>query len=107
MKNPFRFGQLVEGEDFCNRIKELKEISVPIEKITTRIYLIRGQKVMLDRDLAELYEVETKQLKRAVRRNIDRFPADFMFELTKAELENWRCQFDTSNYSIPLESSQT
>ena len=51
-------------------------------------HLIRGQKVMLDRDLAELYEVETKQLKRAVRRNIDRFPADFMFELTKAELEN-------------------
>ncbi len=51
---------------------------------------------MLDRDLAELYEIETKQLKRAVRRNIDRFPADFMFELTKAELENWRCQFGTS-----------
>ena len=77
--------------------KEVKEISVPIEKITARIYLIRGQKVILDRDLAELYEVETKQLKRAVRRNIDRFPADFMFELTKAELENWRCQFGTSN----------
>jgi hypothetical protein len=56
-----------------------------------------GQKVMLDRDLAELYEVETKQLKRAARRNIDRFPADFMFELTKAELENWRCQFCTTN----------
>ena len=67
----------------------MKEISVPIEKITGKIYLIRGQKVMLDRDLAELYQVETKQLKRAVRRNIDRFPADFMFELTKAEMENW------------------
>ena len=76
--------------------KEIKEVSVPIEKITGKIYLIRGQKVMLDRDLAELYQVETKQLKRAVRRNIDRFPADFMFELTKAELENWRCQFGTS-----------
>jgi hypothetical protein len=76
--------------------KELKEISVPIEKITGEIYLIRDQRVMLDRDLAELYEVETKQLKRAVRRNIDRFPADFMFELTKTELENWRCQFGTS-----------
>jgi len=76
--------------------KEIKEASVPIEKITGKIYLIRGQKVMLDRDLAELYQVETKQLKRAVRRNIDRFPADFMFELTKAELENWRCQFGTS-----------
>ena len=52
---------------------------------------------MLDRDLAELYGVETKQLKRAVRRNIDRFPSDFMFELTKEEFENWRCQFGTSN----------
>ncbi len=60
--------------------KEIKEVSVLIEKITGKIYLIRGQKVMLDRDLAELYQVETKQLKRAVRRNIDRFPADFMFE---------------------------
>ena len=78
--------------------KELKEITVSTQKITAKIYLIRGQKVMLDRDLAELYEVETKQLKRAVRRNIDRFPADFMFELTKAELENWRSQFGTSSW---------
>ncbi len=76
--------------------KEIKEVSVPIEKITGKIYVIRDQKVMLDRDLAELYQIETKQLKRAVRRNIDRFPADFMLELTKAELENWRCQFGTS-----------
>jgi len=52
---------------------------------------------MLDRDLAELYEVETSQLKRAVRRNNDRFPEDFMFELTKKELDHWRCQFGTSN----------
>ena len=52
---------------------------------------------MLDRDLAELYGVETKQLKRAARRNIDRFPSDFMFELTKEEFEKWRCQFGTSN----------
>ena len=70
---------------------------VTIELIASKIYLIRGIKVMLDRDLAELYGVETKILKRAVRRNIDRFPADFMFELTKSELENWRCQFGTSN----------
>ncbi|MEK7814273.1 MAG: ORF6N domain-containing protein [Candidatus Desantisbacteria bacterium] len=62
-----------------------------------KILLIRGQKVMLDRDLAELYGVETGQLKRAVKRNIDRFPEDFMFMLTKEELENWRCQFGTSN----------
>ncbi len=57
---------------------------------------------MLDRDLAGLYEVETSQLKRAVRRNIDRFPLDFMFELTKEELENWRCQFGSSNDKMGL-----
>jgi hypothetical protein len=61
------------------------------------IYVIRGQKVMLDSDLAKLYGVETKILKRSVRRNIERFPKDFMFELTSAELQNWRCQFGTSN----------
>ncbi len=70
---------------------------IPTETIAARIYLIRGIKVMLDRDLAELYEVETAQLKRAVRRNIDRFPDDFMFDLTRKELDNWRCQFGTSN----------
>lgn len=70
---------------------------VPVERIEKSIYLIRAQKVLLDRDLAELYEVETAQLKRAVRRNIDRFPKDFMFELTKQELEDWRCQFGTSS----------
>jgi len=52
---------------------------------------------MLDSDLAKLYGVETKILKRSVRRNIERFPKDFMFELTSAELQNWRCQFGTSN----------
>jgi ORF6N domain-containing protein len=52
---------------------------------------------MLDRDLAALYGVETKQLKRAVKRNIDRFPGDFMFELTKQELTDWRRQYGTSN----------
>ena len=56
------------------------------KKIEKMIYVIRGQKVMLDCDLAELYEVETKMLKRAVRRNVERFPDDFMFELTKEEL---------------------
>jgi len=70
---------------------------IPVENITNIIYFIRGQKVVLDRDLAELYGVETGQLKRAVRRNIDRFPLDFMFELTKKELEDWRCQFGISN----------
>lgn len=58
--------------------------------------MIRDHKVMLDRDLAELYGVDTKVLKQAVRRNIARFPQDFMFEMTKDELENWRLQFVTS-----------
>ena len=65
--------------------KEIKEVSVPIEKITGKIYFIRGQKVIMDRDLAEMYDVETKVLKQAVRRNIKRFPSDFMFELTNEE----------------------
>jgi hypothetical protein len=65
--------------------------------IQEKIYTIRGLQVMLDRDLAELYGVETKVFKQAVNRNIDRFPSDFMFELTKDELENWRSQFVTSN----------
>lgn len=70
---------------------------ITLSKIESIIYVIRGQKVMLDSDLAELYGVETKNLKKAVRRNLDRFPEDFMFELTKEELENWRFQFGTSN----------
>ncbi len=70
---------------------------IPIEKITTLIYLIRGQKVMLDRDLAVLYGVETKRLKEQVKRNIERFPEDFMFEFSKSEFKNWRSQFATSN----------
>ncbi len=73
---------------------------VPIERITSKIYFIRNVKVMLDRDLAELYGVETKRLKEQVRRNIERFPEDFMFELTKDELGNWRSQFATSNQDI-------
>ncbi len=72
--------------------------SIPIENITGLIYLIRGKKVMLDRDLAELYGVETKRLKEQVRRNIERFPDDFMFELTKNEFEILRSQFATSSW---------
>ena len=71
---------------------------VPIERIENRIFLIRDQKVMMDRDLAELYGVETGQLNRAVTRNIDRFPSDFMFPLTKGEFENLRCQFGISSW---------
>ncbi len=71
------------------------KITVPNEVIINKIYVIRGQRVMLDRDLAELYGVETKQLKRQVRRNIERFPLSFMFELTKDENEELRSQIGT------------
>jgi hypothetical protein len=67
------------------------------ETISNKIYFIRGQKVMLDRDLALLYGTETKRLKEQVKRNRNRFPEDFMFELTKIEFENWRSQIATSN----------
>jgi hypothetical protein len=69
---------------------------VPVARIEARIYQIRGKKVMLDRDLAELYEVETYQLTRQVRRNIERFPEDFMFRLTKEEILS--CQIGSSSY---------
>ncbi len=65
--------------------------------IQQKIFEIRGQKVILDRDLAALYQVKTRVLNQTVKRNIDRFPEDFMFQLTKEELENWRSQFVISN----------
>lgn len=70
---------------------------IPRETIESKIFLLRGKKVMLDRDLSILYGVETKYLKRQVRRNLDRFPQDFMYKLSKQEFKNWRCQFVTSN----------
>jgi phage regulator Rha-like protein len=73
-------------------------ISIPDEVIMGKIYLIRGKKVMLDRDLAELYGIETKVLKQTVRRNINRFPSDFMFEMSSEELNDWRSHFVTSNH---------
>jgi len=72
------------------------KLAIPDEVIMNKIYLIRGKKVMLDRDLAKLYGVETKVLKQTVRRNIKRFPSDFMFEMTIEELQDWRSQFVTS-----------
>ena len=78
-------------------MSEKNVLMVPEEIIMSKIYLIRGLKVMLDMDLAKLYGVETKQLKRSVRHNISRFPSDFMFELTLEELTNWRSQFGASN----------
>jgi hypothetical protein len=68
----------------------------PSEKIEKAIYLIRGEKVMLDHDLALLYGVETKVLNRAVKRNLQRFPLDFMFQLTPEEADVLRCQIGTS-----------
>ncbi len=65
--------------------------------VQSKIFLIRGKQVMIDRDLAELYGVETKVINQAVKRNIERFPEDFMFQLTKGELEILKSQFVTSS----------
>ena len=72
------------------------ESLVPVEVIEKKILLIRGHKVMLDSDLAELYGVETKALKRSVKRNIDRFPEDFLIQITREEFESLRYRFGTS-----------
>ena len=73
-----------------------EQIAIPEEVVMSKIYKIRGEKVMLDRDLAELYGVETKRLKEQVRRNIERFPEHYMFELTMKEVNALRSQFATS-----------
>jgi hypothetical protein len=73
-------------------------IAITEEKILNKIYYIRGHKVMLDQDLAELYDVPTKRLNEQVKRNIGRFPADFMFQLTEEEFENLRSQIATSSW---------
>ena len=79
-----------KAEDFI--MTELARIS----RIESDIIIIRGKQVMIDRDLAKLYEIETKALKQAVNRNKERFPEEFCFELTEEEFENWRSQFVTS-----------
>lgn len=79
-------------------MKEENKIMIPDEIITNQIYLIKGKKVMLDRDLANLYNINTKVLKQAVRRNIDRFLDDFMFELNKQEFTDLRSQIVTSSW---------
>jgi len=71
---------------------------LPAERIEKSILFIRQQKVLLDTDLADLYRVETKQLIRAVKRNLGRFPADFMFQLNNSEVTNLRYQFGTSRW---------
>ena len=79
-------------------MRDKDSFMIPGEVIMSKIYLIRGHKVMLDTDLAELYGVETKQLKRAVRRNITRFPEDFMFQLQEKEFKDLRSHFGTSSW---------
>lgn len=71
-------------------------MDIQLDQIQSMIYVIRGQKVMLDSDLAQLYGVETKALNRQVRRNLVRFPEDFMFQLTKEDYESLKCQIGTS-----------
>jgi len=77
--------------------KHTKNIALPVQNIDYAIYVIRGQRVMLDEDLAEIYGVETRILNQAVQRNMERFPEEFMFKLTLEEYTNLRSQFVTSN----------
>ncbi|HEY5511765.1 MAG TPA: ORF6N domain-containing protein [Prolixibacteraceae bacterium] len=76
------------------------QIMLPEATIISKIFFIRGKKIMLDRDLANFYGIETRRLKEQVRRNPERFPDDFMIEFTKEELENFRKQFGNSNKEI-------
>ena len=79
--------------------KRVGKAVIPQERIERHILLIRGEKVMLDADLADLYGVETGALVRAVKRNADRFPGDFMFQLSRSEFDNLRCQIGISSSS--------
>lgn len=78
--------------------KEESLLAIPDELVMNKIYLIRNQKVMLDSDLADLYQVETKALNQQVKRNLKRFPEDFMFQLTEQEFANLKSQFVTSSW---------
>ena len=91
MKTDLQAKQTAENEVLTSN-------QTPLENIENLILNIRGKQVMLDRDLARLYGVETKRLNEAVKRNIERFPEDFMFQLNKEEFENWKSQFVTSNW---------
>ncbi len=79
------------------KIVKSSESLVPVEIIQSKIFIIRGRKVMFDRDLAELYGVETRRLNEQVKRNVKRFPPDFMHQLTKEETKNWMSQIAISN----------
>lgn len=76
----------------------MKKLTPPAEEFLSQIYQIRGQRVMVNMDLADLYGTETKFIKRAVKRNTSRFPSDFMFELSKEEFDILRYQFGTSSW---------
>lgn len=76
----------------------MDEIAIVDEAVMGKIHLIRDHKVMIYSDLAELYGIETRALKQAVRRNMNRFPPDFMFEMDQEEFENWRSQIVISNF---------
>lgn len=81
-----------------NEIAKVESASIqPLENIENLIHVIRGKQVMLDVDLARLYGVETKRLNEQVKRNIERFPEDFMFQLNKEDFENWKSHFAISN----------
>ena len=82
--------------------KKAQPSVIPVERIARSIYLIRNEKVMLDSDLANLYRAETRTLIQAVKRNIERFPGHFMFQLTQEEFENWRSQIVMSNPSAKM-----
>ena len=77
---------------------EKQQITVPENLVTCKIYYVRDRRVILDRDLAELYEVETRVLNQSVRRNIERFPEAFMFQLSSSEFEILKSQFVTSRW---------
>jgi hypothetical protein len=81
------------------------QVIISEKTIVNRIYFIRGTRVMIDRDLATLYGVATRLLNQAVRRNIERFPKDFMFQLTDVEFTDWKSQFVTSNSKKEIRTS--
>ena len=88
-------------------MSENKQISViPDEAVISKIYFVRNEKVMLDNELAELYGVETRRLNEQVKRNIDRFPEDFMFQLTETEFENLKSQIATSSPKIGFKTQE-
>lgn len=88
---------LLSSNNFYIHVNNFKRHFINTELIRDKIIVTRGIRVLLDRDIAKLYGVETKVLKQAVRRNLQRFPHDFMFEMTKEELKIWRSQTVTSN----------